>query len=352
MRAPKKLVRSVSWRLPTRPSAGGWFGSSEGIVGVSAETGEYRFLDLPDRGDRGWSLAPDGRHVAYWTTGQPSGTPNTHHGDVITGVAIYDTVTGGLARHEIDTAHGVSVDELAWSDGSTLLIHYGQFMVGDDGPEDRLGSGNDSVWLRWPLAAPAPVPLSGAATSGFPRYAGSGWMTDYVRGDKVWLIDADDGSRDHAITFDRNYSTEPVPDPSGDRLVAIPGSRTPNRLGLIEVADGRATTRIVPGSERTFEVLSWLDPHQVVVVRARDARWDVQYVSVLDVDDGAVADRVRLTPGTWAMTFATDLFAFPTRPAMKPPEPVNPWAQVVAVSTIISVAAGALLLRRRRRVRV
>lgn len=75
---------------------GSWTGESTGTVGISATTGEYRFLDPPDQSDHTQvALAPDGRHLAYWTTGPTTDTPNTN-GD-------YQQVTAGVA---VDDRHG------------------------------------------------------------------------------------------------------------------------------------------------------------------------------------------------------------------------------------------------------
>ena len=53
-----------------------------GLVGVTAATGQYGFLDLPDATvnpglSDGWvSIAPDGGHVAYWTRNRATGAAN------------------------------------------------------------------------------------------------------------------------------------------------------------------------------------------------------------------------------------------------------------------------------------
>ena len=61
-------------------------------------TGEYRILDRPHVDSDGVddALAPDGRQIAYWTTGDTQGSPYTEAGSPIVGVAVCDTSTGDV----------------------------------------------------------------------------------------------------------------------------------------------------------------------------------------------------------------------------------------------------------------
>src|SRR5262245_59517516 len=72
-----------------------WTGDENGVVGVSATTGEYRFVDLPglavdDALDGSWSLSPDGRFIAYLYRDDGAHVAP----GAATGVALYDTSTG------------------------------------------------------------------------------------------------------------------------------------------------------------------------------------------------------------------------------------------------------------------
>ena len=329
---------------------GGWFGSSDGIVGVSASNGEYRFLDLRDRGDHDSSLAPDGRHIAYWTTGTPSGTPNTADGqsEPVTGVAVYDTTTGEVTRHEFASVHGLAADQLAWSDADTLLVYFGQNVAGDDGPDMERGMSNDYAWFRWSLADHAPAPLAGVPDGSRLLSTGGGWAAFDHGGNGVLLVDPDDPARTESFRLDREFMSAPVPNSTGRRLAGIPGNQTPHPVGLVEVSDGRATTTTVPGSKRTFEALTWLDDDRVVVQRARDRSREVQLVSVLDVEDGSLADLVTIPYDAQNASFATDLLALPVGPAVRPPRPVDPRMKAVAIVAIIAAAGAAAALWRRR----
>ena len=106
------------------------FHSRTDVYGVTAVGGAYGFLDLPESavaGDTGGptspALSPDGSRLAFWTTGTPSGTPNTHLlGVTITGVSVYDTTTGRVEHAALDTVHGISPALLTWSDDRTLVL--------------------------------------------------------------------------------------------------------------------------------------------------------------------------------------------------------------------------------------
>ena len=116
----------------TGAQRGSWTGMHPGVVGISATTGEYAFLDLPDAEldvSETPVLSPDGRRVAYWLTGETAGTPNTSRGP-ITGVAVLDTGTGDVSRHWIRTAHGLMPDFLAWADDETVVFSAGQIVGG------------------------------------------------------------------------------------------------------------------------------------------------------------------------------------------------------------------------------
>jgi hypothetical protein len=96
-----------------------------GIVGVSAETGEYRFLDLPgafwpDEGEgHVVALSPDGRHVAYWLR-------HPDHVGWAAGWATYDTVTGKFDRHRFTVPLGIADRVLAWTSRDSLAVRYGK----------------------------------------------------------------------------------------------------------------------------------------------------------------------------------------------------------------------------------
>lgn len=107
-----------------------WHTEQNALFGVSAKTGQYRFLDLPRLSSRSGVdpvLSPDGRYVAYFMSGHPSGT--LVQSDV-TGLAIYDTMSGGAAFHTVATVHGLSADSVTWNGSSTRVVAtFGQYVT-------------------------------------------------------------------------------------------------------------------------------------------------------------------------------------------------------------------------------
>lgn len=330
---------------------GSWTGTSgREWVGVSATTGEYRFLDLPDRAEGG-ELSPDGTRVAYWTTGPVTGTPNTQYGQaqVVDGFAVYDSTTGLTSRVPIESEHGLMVFEgMVWADEDTLLVEHGYYLVGDEAEDSPKGSsyGNDFSWTVWSMTAAGPTP-DGSLPVRANVYAAAGGK---VLLDKN-VVDLADGSRSR-IDFDVPLMNVTALDPSGTRI-ALPGTggknnKTPSRIQVTGV-DG--TTFVVPDSARTYEVLAWADEHRVVVrAKTAEAGPEGSLVDLVDVRDGS-RERLLTTYGVGGNAFqiATDLLASPTLEAVEPPSPLDPRFVAGGLVAIV-LAAGIGLVAWRRRV--
>jgi hypothetical protein len=131
--------RRTSW-FDTDPSA---------LYGVSAATGEYRFIDLPDADFReGTSaelaLSPDGTEIGYWLLGEVA-KPQPHLDDV--GFAEYNTVSGRVTRHVVPTRYGLAPSWMTWSaSGGQLAVAYSQWQSDHKDFGGTSGDGSASLW--------------------------------------------------------------------------------------------------------------------------------------------------------------------------------------------------------------
>ncbi len=96
-----------------------WFHSEQSsLFGVSAATGTYRFLDLPGAVDEAnAALSPDGRRIAYFSSGDVPGLGNT-----VTGYSVYDTTTGAVSTHLVASRFGISPNGVTWSGDSGSVV--------------------------------------------------------------------------------------------------------------------------------------------------------------------------------------------------------------------------------------
>jgi hypothetical protein len=351
--APGRLVAI------TTAARGAWTGMQDGVAGISATTGEYAFLDLPDAelepGIGEPVLSPDGRQVAYWLTGETTGSPNSASGPV-TGVGVLDTETGRVTRHWISTPHGLSADILAWADARTVVFEAGQYDGGDDDSAMARDSGKvGSVWTWSPGSEPQPllgVPpgasFEGAAHGRVvldPRSSPPGrphQIVEVVDPNRSRFVDyPDPSSRLGSLNF-------VAPDASGHRLAVVPGSRNPNYV----VAGAVGELRRVPNSDDTWGVVDWLDSDTIVTLRrTRDRAMEGSALYRVSVSTGESHELVRFPASSYGggWKFATDLLGAPSVHADEPPRPLDPrWVAGLSLFTVLS--AGLWLLAWRRRV--
>jgi hypothetical protein len=134
-------------------------------------------------------------------------------------------------------------------------------------------------------------------------------------------------------------------DASGDRIATVPGNRIPGtvKAGL------PGELRSVPDSKGTYGVADWLDPSTIVTLR-RDGDWSHSALTRVDVDTGESRTLVRFPAdsdaGAWQ--FATGLLDAPSVAGAEPPSPMDPRATAGLSVAIVLLAAGALVLWRRR----
>ena len=267
-----------------------WFGSRDGVVGVSATTGEYRFLDLPDlvgtAGFDGPVLSPDGRSIAYWTTGKTTGSPNSESG-AIAGVAVYDAATGALQRHPIETEHGVRPETLTWAGDDAVLVAYGQLRGGDDDSEmSRSSSSSAAALYRWrpgasgfqtvwragagPKAGPSAAPQVDLA-----EVEAASATTAVSSADRGWnVLDLDDGTVRTVPGSLPGYAQVAAISADGSLLATLAGSRNPGRLAWSPLTPGARSTT-VPGRADVRRVVGFLDARTVLIERL--GVWGQQY---------------------------------------------------------------------------
>ncbi len=312
----------------------GWFSSKAGVVGVSATTGEYRFLDLPDDAGRDPALSPDGSKVAYWTTGPTRLSPNTSGGQErpATGVAVFDTGSGSVSRHPITTDHGVTTDEgLWWADSETLVFSYGQIRGGEGDPVmDQSSASFPEALLTWRMAEAAPrvsdlAPRSIDATNGRGLLLADGRVLDVIAGTQRRL-----DYRSPSLLYVSAL------DPSGTAVAAPRGNRNPNELFVTR--EGEAEQVV---DDEVWQAVAWVDEDTVAYV-TRDTDKDPipAYVETVSLSTGERSTLVEMgtfqpVPGS----VATDLLAVDPRDF---PEPSTPWnprvvAGLVGFGTLVAV---------------
>lgn len=364
---------------------GGWFGSRPGVVGISAETGEYGFLDLPDDfaaegtsswTDTEWALSPDGRRVAYWVTGDTTGLPPEGTTASVAGVAVYDTVSGEVEKYLMATEHGLHGVPLLWVDDALLLFGLGQHRGGKGDPDmDQLSRDASDIFL-WEPGVDDPQPVVDGPIFGHEHHvltSGNGLVVvDDAGKGSIQVVDPRRPSFTRRIVIDvnRGMPGEVVVDDTGTRFAGDwggdnpRGSKSPNQIfvGTVEPSGGdkvRAEVRVVPGTTRTFNVLRWLDDHRVVAVRGQSFRLRDPGADVVVYDlswtgkpkAGIRTEIVELPPAFHRVELATDLLSSPTAERPAPPTPLDQRLVTGAGLTII-LLAGLSLWSWRRRVRL
>ncbi len=352
---PGELVAVTGW------SHTNWWGrSTPAIAAISAHTGEYGFIQTPDMVQGSYALSPGGTHLAYWTEGTPSGTPNTTRSDggTRTGVAVLDAVSGEVVRHEIETEHGLSDQELFWLDDRHLFFFPFHMTVGDDGPADRQGasSGEDayvldastgevSVW-RWKEHLPVFGPAS--STEGTFISPDGELLVDHRSGrvTKVELPEAPDGL----------VASRGVLSPDGDVARVVHGERNID-TGLTSVwvatlggSDATGEWREVPSDgAQVNEVLGWREG-KIVALAGRER----QALALVDPENGTQETLVEYVDeargdGSVGWSWATDLLqTADVVNSQEPAHPVNPLFVFGAVVAVLVTAAITLVGWRRR----
>jgi hypothetical protein len=366
LETPSRWLPTTSERGPIGPlaviagaeEATGWFGgSTNGVVGVSAGSGTYRFVDPPDLAtdeealpfsDESMVLSPDGRSLAYWF--RQSG-----HADRIGGFAVYDTVTGDVVQHAEGGELGVYPDGLDWVGNDALVVTSGRTThIRRDGR-----AGKDVVPRLWTPATDVVTELDRPFSRGWGfQPTSEGFVARTNRG--LAFYDAATGGLSRTVRMTDVPGSDDI-----SRVLVDPAATT--AVGL-EQSDGPAVRRlwvgrisadaVRPEPVRTgismFDLLGWKDSGHVVV-RAVVPGSDRESVAAYSVDvaTGQHELLVREDRVGWGAfpTYATDLWAGPTVHRPGPDHVLDPRLRAAGAAALVLVLGGLVLRARRRRAR-
>jgi hypothetical protein len=336
----------------------------ERLVGVSG-TGEYAYLDLPAWPKFGGldvpgdiALSPDGTKLAYWSSGRSSGAPIDKEADPVVAVRVYDTVSGDVATYAVPTEHGLSPQDLTWTE-DTLWFEIWQY----DTPEyDGSRGSRLEQTVAWNPRTDEHASWDGRPPD-FPFVSATSWRDALVTLGRQGILRLTtlDGTEVRArITTPTDLESGGWLDRSGTRLAAI-SDNVPNESGSPEekrplwVADlpdpaessSRVSMRQVPGTDAlpTEQLIGWRDETHIVV-----ARYGEGATGIVSVDTESGAMEVLVPLAQWNIPeFAADALAGPVFDAPEPPDPMNPLV-VYGGSVLVLLAGSGVLLWWRRRV--
>jgi hypothetical protein len=316
-----------------------WHGDSDGFVGVTASTGRYAFLRLPDvaTGDtfvEPVSLSPDGRRLAVWVTGSVPGRPI---GAPVVGLDVYDLVTGSVSRWRPTTVHGLSLNDARWAGSDTLLVDVGQFVSGTSSG----GYANDYANYRWDLPSGEPQRLEGPLAASSLTATNHLVVTSPRHG--IRIADLDDASAMIRVTGGVPRHQPSWVNPSRTRIVGQDGQGDNGRLivGRVPISDGDLLDRHVvtaSGGRIIYALEGWLDDdHVIAQVGIRGVRGELD---TIDVRTGEA--RPIIAPFVVSQV-ATGLLDGRIVRATPPPSPMNPhW---LLAGGVVLLLLGAFTLR-------
>jgi hypothetical protein len=353
---------------PTGPLAvvfpamrGSWTGTSEAYVGVSATTGKYRFLDLPDfaNSSNDVALSPDGRRVAYGITGPTRKSPNRVNDlDPVVGIGVWDAVTGDVDRWLVPTDHGIregSGSMLRWADSDHLLLDFGQIAGGeDDSSVDQSLSIDHRLWYLDVTNGGDLGDVPGLGTETELKAINGHGKVVVGSARRLSVIDLATASAS-TIQLRGNIGTESILNPAGTRLAGLRigphGRLTPNKVIADDLGSVVDLTE-VPASAGTFRLAGWVDDDRVLALRDPErtggAYIDEASYYAVNVVNGDLERMVTRDPGTHDLQFATDLLASPIVSASEPPSPLDPRITVGLLVVTLGAAVTAVVGWRRR----
>jgi hypothetical protein len=339
----------------------GDFASSSGVFGISATTGVYRFLDLPDQVlGTPVALSPDGRRIAYWTSGPTTSTPYDDPAAPGTpghvgGFAIYDSEDGTVDRARFASDHGLSEQVPFWVDARTVA-----FEVWDR--TTRTAAQKRETYL-WTGSGPPKAVTSGVAdVSALQRNRDGSLLTPQRSGGYDGVAVAPDGF--HHVPGDRVRFADTVTEGrsgfdavsrSGHLVAAvpydIPGGSLPLMVGHL---DGAGVVSRLTGIVPVWQVqlLGWRDARTVLLVGTESGSAASLYTADLRSGDlreiGTIDTQLLTSDGH--VVVASDLVAGPLVHGRRPPDvPDRSWLRAGAAAVAVAAGLVALVTWRRRR---
>ncbi|WP_296606302.1 hypothetical protein, partial [Nocardioides sp.] len=328
-------------------AAAAWLTPAGGLpVVVGAADGDYHLLDLPGYAGNNWwmhvtlheptiALSPDGSRLAYsWA----EFGPDSDNEPIPSGIRVVDLRTGETSTYALEGAEGTVVTEIAWSPGARWLGWAGARMAswtemsmgGSDGVAGRIELASDA---RTELDIGSPEVSIGIDDRGV-LAVGSGSRL------RLWDGRHTDRARVTGLT------DLPIAAGPGGAW-AVPGTEV---VTLLEGDDVRDIP--VDGATRVFALGATAG--DLVVSTDRNDGTGTTYL--VASDGGAprpIIDVGIASPGS--LTLAVDLID-PDHPTVERPAPHWPWwtdrgTTILwgsAVALLVLVAAGSLVLSRRR----
>jgi hypothetical protein len=318
---------------------GGVWSYHWGMVGVSATTGAYRYLDIPGCVQAG-ALSSDGRHVVCLM----GGDSGDH--DVVEGLGVYDTVSGDVARWTPPSGK-LRVNTIAWNGDHAISMSAGR---------------TSYVW-RYGHGDPVPVDTRLGLTAG----PGSGLGPDlYFAGRRAYLS-LEPGPKHRAVHIRLARST-PITghappaslSPSGRQIAVVERSDTGGDLLVGDVAPSgqRTTVARVPAPVQWPMLVGWADERHLMVINQVEPTG----VSGLGRDDSRDAlERVDVVTGetvrvsnlmneqhSGGVRLAASLLAVPPRDFPAPPSPLNRRVEFWGGVGVLVLGLCSLVLWRRR----
>lgn len=362
--APGQLAVIASTQNDGNHYFGRWFG-------ISATTGRYVALDLPGKAsDSPMWLSPDGTRIAYAITGRTGLSRYVSRSDPSddgpmpvhppTGIGVYDTRNGSVARYQTLTSMGWSDHNdllLSWTDDSTVIFTYS--LAAGFGSSQLAGT-----WI-WHPGSDKPSRIHGSSdmfgdhyTFGFPS---SVVVRSTGDGPPYSVVNTDGRATGRLVSYPVDGRSPNSLSLSGNRVVLV-GYTAGTTRPRIFVADQARQKRVHFSAVSTLaypELLGWRSDSTVLVLGSRGritqsssdlgppAIYSLDLATNRVVQIGSLQDSV--DQGT--VQVANSLLVDPLVRGRRPPSLLSAFGLPLGIAGAALVAGAGYLVYRRRRAR-